>query len=163
MSNEPSGVLIIDKPGGWTSHDVVAKARGLTRIRQIGHAGTLDPMATGVLVLCVGKATRLLEYLVGQPKSYQAEITLGVATDTYDADGQAVAVQPVPELSPAALEAALDPFRGDIHQTPPAYSAIKRDGVAAYQRARRGEAVQLEPRPVTIYRSCRSTARCANG
>lgn len=151
MTSETSGVLIIDKPSGWTSHDVVAKARGLTHIRQIGHAGTLDPMATGVLVLCVGKATRLLEYLTGQPKSYQAVITLGVATDTYDADGQVTATLPVPALSTADLEQALATFRGEIMQVPPAYSAIKRDGVASYTRARRGEDVQLEPRPVTIY------------
>ncbi|MCB0227795.1 MAG: tRNA pseudouridine(55) synthase TruB, partial [Anaerolineae bacterium] len=91
--DSPAGVLIIDKPAGWTSHDVVAKTRGLTRIRQIGHAGTLDPMATGVLVLCLGKATRLLEYLTGQPKSYQAEITLGTATDTYDAEGDVTATR----------------------------------------------------------------------
>ncbi len=150
-TDSPSGVLIIDKAGGWTSHDVVAKTRGLTRIRQIGHAGTLDPMATGVLVLCLGKATRLLEYLIGQPKSYRAEITLGTATDTYDAEGEATATLPVPALTTADLENALAPFRGEIMQVPPAYSAIKRDGVASYTRARRGEEVQLEPRPVTIY------------
>lgn len=149
--NNTDGVLIIDKPGDWTSHDVVAKTRGLTRIRQIGHAGTLDPMATGVLVLCIGKATRLLEYLIGQPKSYQAEITLGSATDTYDAEGEVTARRPVPDLTTDDLEQALVPFRGEIMQVPPAYSAIKRDGVASYTRARRGEDVQLEPRPVTIY------------
>ena len=149
--DSPAGVLIIDKPAGWTSHDVVAKTRGLTRIRQIGHAGTLDPMATGVLVLCLGKATRLLEYLTGQPKSYQAEITLGTATDTYDAEGDVTATRPIPTLTTDDLEQTLAPFRGEIMQTPPAYSAIKRDGVASYKRARRGEDVQLEPRPVTIY------------
>lgn len=151
MSSEVAGVLVIDKPGGWTSHDVVARVRGLTRIRQIGHAGTLDPMATGVLVLCVGKATRLLEYLTGQPKTYQAAVTLGVATDTHDAEGEVTAVCPVPELAADDLQEALAHFRGDIMQIPPAYSAIKRDGVASYKRARRGEAVQLEPRPVTFY------------
>lgn len=147
----PCGVLVIDKPGGWTSHDVVAKTRGLTRIRQIGHAGTLDPMATGVLVLCLGKATRLLEYLTGQQKSYRAEITLGTSTDTYDAEGETTATRPVPVLTTADLGKALAPFRGEIMQTPPAYSAIKRDGVASYTRARRGEEVRLEPRPVTVY------------
>lgn len=151
MTSEAAGVLVIDKPGGWTSHDVVAKTRGLTRIRQIGHAGTLDPMATGVLVLCIGKATRLLEYLTGQPKSYRAEITLGTATETYDAEGEVSATRPVPPLTTGEIDQALMPFRGDILQVPPAYSAIKRDGVASYKRARRGEDVQLEPRPVTIY------------
>ena len=91
MSVPPlGGVLVIDKPAGWTSHDVVAKTRGLTAIRQIGHSGTLDPMATGVLVLCLGKATRLLEYLTGLPKTYEAGITLGSATDTYDATGTVI-------------------------------------------------------------------------
>ncbi|MCB0199154.1 MAG: tRNA pseudouridine(55) synthase TruB [Anaerolineae bacterium] len=151
MSSDAAGVLVIDKPGGWTSHDVVAKTRGLTRIRQIGHAGTLDPMATGVLVLCVGKATRLLEYLTGQPKSYRAEITLGITTNTYDAEGEVTETRPVPTLTAEDVDQALAPFRGDILQVPPAYSAIKRDGVASYKRARRGEDVQLAPRPVTIY------------
>lgn len=151
MTSAAAGVLVIDKPGGWTSHDVVAKARGLTRIRQIGHAGTLDPMATGVLVLCIGKATRLLEYLTGQPKSYRAEITLGTTTETYDAEGEISATHPVPPLTTGDIEQALALFRGDILQVPPAYSAIKRDGVASYKRARRGEDVQLEPRPLTIY------------
>lgn len=151
MTTETAGVLIIDKPQGWTSHDVVARARRLTGIRQIGHAGTLDPMATGVLVLCLGKATRLLEYLSGQEKAYRAGVTLGVETDTYDADGQVAFTRPVPELSRAALDETLNQFRGAILQVPPAYSAIKRDGVASYQRARRGETVQLEPRPATIF------------
>lgn len=145
------GVLIIDKPAGWTSHDVIAKARGLTRIRQIGHSGTLDPMATGVLVLCLGKATRLLEYLTGLPKTYLASITLGIATDTYDATGQPTRSVPPPRLSAETLEQALESFRGEILQRPPAYSAIKRDGVPQYKRARRGEEVTIEPRPVTIY------------
>ena len=152
MSEHPlGGVLVIDKPAGWTSHDVVAKTRGLTGIRQIGHSGTLDPMATGVLVLCLGKATRLLEYVTGLPKTYLAGITLGVATDTYDATGKVIAQRPLPELTAEALEQSIDSFRGEIMQTPPAYSAIKREGVAQYKRARRGEEVVLEPRPVTVY------------
>ena len=152
MSVPPlGGVLVIDKPAGWTSHDVVAKARGLTGIRQIGHSGTLDPMATGVLVLCLGKATRLLEYLTGLPKTYLAGITLGSATDTYDATGTVIFQHPLPELTLEALERALDAFRGEIMQTPPAYSAIKRNGEAQYKRARRGETVELDPRPVTVY------------
>ena len=152
MSVPPlGGVLVIDKPAGWTSHDVVAKARGLTGIRQIGHSGTLDPMATGVLVLCLGKATRLLEYLTGLSKTYQAGVTLGTATDTYDATGTIISRHPLPELTAEALEQTMDGFRGEIMQTPPAYSAIKRNGEAQYKRARRGEAVELDPRPVTVY------------
>lgn len=147
----PSGVLVVDKPAGWTSHDVVAKVRNLTRIRQIGHSGTLDPMATGVLVLCLGKATRLLEYLIGQPKTYLASITLGAATDTYDATGTVTSQQLIPKLTPGDLEKALNGFRGAIMQTPPAYSAIKRDGIPQYQRARRGEDVVLSPRPVIVH------------
>ena len=152
MSVPPlGGVLVIDKPAGWTSHDVVAKTRGLTAIRQIGHSGTLDPMATGVLVLCLGKATRLLEYLTGLPKTYEAGITLGTATDTYDATGTVIDQHPLPELTAEALEQTMDAFRGEIMQTPPAYSAIKRNGEAQYKRARRGEEVVLDPRPVTVY------------
>jgi tRNA pseudouridine55 synthase len=141
----------VDKPAGWTSHDVVGKVRRLAGLRQVGHAGTLDPMATGVLLLCLGRATRLLEYLAGQPKTYLAEVTLGAATDTYDAEGEITVRQPVPLLTQEQIDAALDAFRGEIMQRPPAYSALKRDGVALYKRARAGEAVEVEPRPVTVY------------
>lgn len=146
-----SGVLNIDKPAGWTSHDVVARVRRLTGVRRVGHAGTLDPMATGVLVVCLGRATRLIEYLMGQPKTYWAEITLGQTTDTYDATGQVTAELPVPPLDRAALEKALNAFRGEIMQRPPAFAAIKRNGEPLYKRARRGETVEVEPRPITIY------------
>jgi tRNA pseudouridine55 synthase len=145
------GVLVVDKPAGWTSHDVVGRVRRLAGLRQVGHAGTLDPMATGVLLLCVGRATRLLEYLTDLPKTYLAEVTLGAATDTYDAEGEVTARQPVPVLSQEQIDAALDAFRGAIMQRPPAYSALKRDGVALYKRARAGEQVEIEPRPVTVY------------
>lgn len=145
------GVLNVDKPAGWTSHDVVGRVRRLAGLRQVGHAGTLDPMATGVLVLCLGRATRLLEYLSGQPKTYLAEITLGAATDTYDAEGEVTDRQPVPPLTLAQITQALDAFRGPIMQRPPAYSALKRDGVALYKRARAGEQIEVEPRPVTVY------------
>jgi tRNA pseudouridine55 synthase len=108
-------------------------------------------MATGVLVLCLGRATRLLEYLTGQPKTYLAEVALGAATDTYDAEGEIVDRRPVPALTHEQLDAALDAFNGEIMQRPPAYSALKRDGIALYKRARAGEAVEVEPRPVTVY------------
>ena len=216
------GVLNVDKPAGWTSHDVVARVRRLAGLRQVGHAGTLDPMATGVLVLCLGRATRLLEFITGQPKSYLAEVTLGVVTDTYDAEGEVVSRfgwardwksladstkppqrlgmemesqgsdwesladstkppqrlgmemesqgsdwesladstkppqrlgvgEEAPVVSVAQVERALDAFRGAIMQRPPAFSALKRDGVPLYQRARAGEAVEVEPRPVMVY------------
>ncbi len=145
------GLLIIDKDAGWTSHDVVARVRRLIRQRQVGHAGTLDPMATGVLVLCLGQATRLAEYLQGHVKRYQATIRLGEATDTYDAEGQIIARCPVPPLSEEMLLAHLRPFQGTITQRPPAYSALKVAGVPAHRRVRRGEAIVLSPRQVVIY------------
>lgn len=145
------GVLNVDKPAGWTSHDVVGRVRRLAGLRQVGHAGTLDPMATGVLLLCLGRATRLLEYITGQPKTYLAEVTLGVATNTYDAEGEVVSRQPAPALTREQIDRALDAFRGAIMQRPPAFSALKRDGVPLYQRARAGEDVVAEPRPVTVY------------
>ena len=145
------GVLTVDKPAGWTSHDVVNRVRRLAGLRQVGHAGTLDPMATGVLVVCLGRATRLLEYLTGQPKIYLAEVTLGVATNTYDAEGDIVSSQPAPALSAAQIEQALTPLRGQIMQRPPAFSALKRDGVPLYQRARAGETLEIAPRPAMVY------------
>lgn len=145
------GVLNIDKPLGVTSHDVVNRVRRTLGLRRVGHAGTLDPLATGVLVLCVGRATRLLEYVVGQPKQYVATLRLGQTTDTYDAEGDIVAERAV-AVSDAALAAALDQFRGEIEQVPPIYSAIKRDGQPLYKLARKGMAVEAPPaRPITIY------------
>ncbi len=164
------GLLIVDKPGeslaaapgetsarppaarGYSSHDIVQQVRRWSGQRRIGHTGTLDPMASGVLVLCLGRATRLVEYYQGHDKQYDAEIALGAATDTYDAAGVVTAAAPVPPLSRDELEQILAQFRGDILQTPPAYSAIKQQGEALYAKARRGEAVQAEPRPVSIRR-----------
>lgn len=144
------GVLNIDKPGGITSHDVVGRVRRLGKLRRVGHAGTLDPLATGVLIVCLARATRLVEYVMGQPKTYTAVIRLGQTTDTYDAEGSVMQERPYPtEIAP--ILAILPPFRGDIWQTPPAYSAIKQGGQPVYKRARQGEAVILQPRPVTIY------------
>ena len=146
------GVLNIDKPLGLTSHDVVARVRRHGRLRRVGHAGTLDPLATGVLVVCLGRATRLVEYLVGQPKTYETVVRLGETTNTYDAEGEVTAVLPVPTgLTTAVLEPILDRFRGHIQQIPPMYSAIKKDGQPLYKMARRGESIEIPPRPVTIY------------
>ena len=142
------GILNINKPSGWTSHGVVARVRRLASERRIGHAGTLDPLAEGVLVLLLGRCTRLADHVQSQPKTYVATIALGSATSTDDAEGSVVATAPVP---PFDLDAALLRFTGDILQTPPAFSALKVAGQRAYALARRGEAVPLEARPVTIY------------
>ncbi len=145
------GILNIDKPAGWTSHDVVGKVRRLLGQKSVGHAGTLDPLATGVLLVCVGQATRVSEYLMAGRKVYRAVVQLGIETDTYDVEGTIVAKRDVPELSHEDLIAAMMRFTGRIEQTPPAYSAIKQDGVPAYRKARRGEMVTIQPRQVTIH------------
>ena len=155
MKRRPSqwhGVLVIDKPAGMTSHDVVARVRRLTGERRVGHAGTLDPMATGVLPVCVGQATRLVEYLSAADKSYLAEIVLGVHTDTDDLEGAILGTAPPPALSAAEVRRVLTGFEGEQVQTPPAYAAIKVGGRKLYDLARAGQAVAVPPRSVTIYR-----------
>ncbi|MCC7355269.1 MAG: tRNA pseudouridine(55) synthase TruB [Anaerolineae bacterium] len=146
-----AGILNLDKPKGWTSHDVVAQVRRLTGERRAGHAGTLDPLATGVLLVCLGAATRLAEYLQATQKTYRATVRLGQTTTTGDAEGEITAARPVPPLTVADLEEVLAAFRGPIVQRPPAHSAIKQDGVPLYRRARRGEVVEAPPRTITIY------------
>lgn len=146
------GLLVVDKPQGWTSHDVVARARGLAGTRKVGHAGTLDPMATGVLVLGVGRATRLLAYVVGADKEYTATIRLGEATTTDDAEGELVARTDAGGVTPEQVAAGVAALTGDIQQVPSAVSAIKVDGQRAYARVRAGEDVTLAARPVTISR-----------
>lgn len=148
----PTGMLFVDKPDGVTSHDVVAIARRALGERKVGHAGTLDPMATGLLILGVGSATRLLTYLVGLDKTYRATIRLGAATTTDDAEGETVRTADASGITADALEAALAPLRGAIDQAPSAVSAIKVDGRRAYDRVRAGEDVQLPPRRVTVHR-----------
>jgi tRNA pseudouridine55 synthase len=145
-----SGILNVDKPLSWTSFDVVRFVRGHSRQKRVGHAGTLDPAASGVLPLLVGQATRLTEYLVDTTKEYVAEVELGVVTDTYDAEGEVVARADASSVSEAAVRDALEAFRGEIMQAPPVYSAIKREGVPLYKRARRGEDVRAEPRRVRV-------------
>ena len=147
-----AGVLIVDKPAGWTSFDVVAFVRRRSGVRRVGHAGTLDPLATGVLPVCIGQATRFIEYLVDSTKTYVADVTLGVETNTYDAEGEVLQRRDTSGVTEAGIEAALERFRGEIEQTPPAYSAIKRDGVPLYKLARRGEEVTVEPRRVRVDR-----------
>jgi tRNA pseudouridine55 synthase len=146
-----SGILLVDKPQGVTSHDVVARARRLLSTRKVGHAGTLDPMATGLLLLGVDSATRLLTYLVGLDKEYTATIRLGVATDTDDAEGEVVATRVASGVTDAAITAGIGELTGAIVQVPSTFSAIKVDGRRAYDRARSGEQVQLSARPVTIH------------
>ncbi len=150
MASTTTGVLNIDKPAGMTSHDVVARVRRLTGIRRVGHAGTLDPLATGVLLVCVGPATRIVEYLQRGRKVYETTVRLGQETDTYDADGEVVAERPVPDFSLTEIDEALNVFRGEITQTPPAYSAIKQNGQPLYKLARAGVAVDVPTRQVTI-------------
>lgn len=145
-----NGILILNKPSGWTSFDVVAKVRRLTQVQRVGHTGTLDPLATGVLVICLGHATRLIEYMIGHDKSYRATIRLGVETDTYDATGQITDAHPV-DVSEPELRETLKTFAGDIGQVPPMYSAVKRGGKKLYDLARKGVEVAREPRAVTIY------------
>lgn len=146
------GVLNIDKPSGLTSHDVVGRVRYISHTRRVGHTGTLDPLATGVLVVCLGRATRLVEYVTGQPKTYLATIHLGQETNTYDAEGEIVAERALPTAVPLAdIESHLTAFQGQIAQRPPLYSAIKKDGQPLYKLARQGKEITLEPRQVTVY------------
>ena len=146
------GVLNINKPSGMTSHDVVQKVRWVLKEKRIGHTGTLDPMATGVLVLCVGKATRIAQYLEAGEKEYRATMRLGVTTDTLDAEGRVLETKTYAAPDERKLLDAIQGYTGSIMQRPPAYSAIKRAGVPSYKLAREGKAEPLAPRPVTIYR-----------
>lgn len=144
------GVLALDKPTGVTSHDVVQQLRRLSGQRRIGHTGTLDPLATGLLLLCFGRSTRFVEYLMDRPKEYVATIRLGQATDSYDADGAVVAEYPV-DVTRSNIERALASFRGTIQQEAPIYSAIKRGGTPLYKLARRGQDVERPSRQVTFH------------
>ncbi|MFV2016992.1 tRNA pseudouridine(55) synthase TruB [Micromonospora sp. LOL_023] len=146
------GLIVVDKPAGMTSHDVVARLRRLARTRRVGHGGTLDPMATGVLVVAVNRATRLLTYIIGARKSYAATIRLGVSTVTDDAEGEVTARTPATGITPEQIRAGLAALTGEIDQIPSAVSAIKINGQRAYKRVRAGEDVTLPARRVTISR-----------
>lgn len=146
------GLVVVDKPAGWSSHDVVARNRRLYRTKKVGHAGTLDPMATGVLVLGIGRGTKLLTFLVGADKAYTATIRLGQATITDDAEGEITSVGEVAGIERAALDDAVARLTGDIQQVPSSVSAIKIKGERSYARVRAGEEVELEARPVTVSR-----------
>ncbi len=145
------GVLVVDKPRGMTSHDVVARVRRAAGLRRVGHTGTLDPSATGVLVVCLGRATRLVQFLQDAPKTYAARMVLGVTTDSQDADGEVVATRLAAHVDEQALCEAMTAFQGTIEQVPPMVSALKVDGVRLHERARRGEVVERQPRAVTVH------------
>jgi len=145
-----AGFLLVDKPSGWTSHDVVAKVRNLLGIKKVGHAGTLDPMATGLLVLGLGRATRLLRFVQEAEKEYEARAQFGVATDSLDADGAVLTRDPM-DVGEDDVQAAMGRFRGPIMQVPPMVSARKVEGRRLYELAREGQEVERESRPVTIY------------
>ncbi len=147
-----SGILLLDKPQGLSSNQALQKVRHLFAARKAGHTGSLDPMATGLLPVCFGEATKIAGYLLGSRKAYDAQLRLGTTTDSDDADGATRLTRPVPMFSDAMIEAAMAPLRGHIVQTPPAYSAIKQAGVPLYKRARRGEDVQVPSREVDVYR-----------
>nr|WP_232827301.1 tRNA pseudouridine(55) synthase TruB [Jiangella endophytica] len=149
---DPDGLVVVDKPGGWTSHDVVARIRRLAGTRRVGHAGTLDPMATGVLVVGVGKATKLLGHLALTAKEYDATIRLGAATVTDDAEGEVTATADASAVTDAAIAAGVAALTGPIQQVPSAVSAVKIDGVRSYHRVRSGENVELPPRDVVVSR-----------
>jgi tRNA pseudouridine55 synthase len=151
-TTQPQRRMSRDVPALLTSHDVVGRVRRLSGQRRIGHTGTLDPMASGILVLCLGAATRLVEYYQGETKQYYAEVLLGCATDTYDALGVITDTAAVRDMDPAYIEQTLTQFRGAITQQPPAYSAIKQGGEALYRKARRGEVVTVPSRAITIFR-----------
>ncbi len=153
MTSQPpkSGILTIDKPRGLTSHDVIQAVRRAARVRRVGHAGTLDPLATGVLVVCLGSATRVIEEIQAAEKHYRTRVRLGIETSTHDAEGEAVESRDPSGLTRKRVEEALDAFRGEILQKPPMYSALKHEGKRLYELARAGIDVEREPRPVTVH------------
>jgi tRNA pseudouridine55 synthase len=149
-SFEEGKVILIDKPYEWTSFDVVRKIRNLIRIKKVGHAGTLDPLATGLLIVCTGKFTKKINDYMAQEKEYIGTITLGAVTPTYDLESEPVNFKPFEHVTQEQLKQIASSFTGEIMQTPPIHSAIKKDGKRVYELARRGIDVKLEPRPVTI-------------
>lgn len=152
MSTEPiTGVLLVDKGQDMTSHDVVAVARRTLDTKKIGHCGTLDPMATGLLILVVGKATKIQDLLMSEDKEYTGSLQFGVTTNTQDAEGEVEEEKEVPAFSDEEIKAAFDEFKGDFYQTPPMVSAIKKDGVPLYKLARQGKEVKRDPRFVHVY------------
>jgi len=151
-SATPDGVLLVDKAAGMTSHDVVALVRRRLQIRKVGHCGTLDPLATGLLLLTLGRGTKIQDLLMAEDKEYSGTMMLGVITSTQDKDGEEIERREVPPLEEKTIRSAFEKFRGDFYQTPPMVSAIKQGGVPLYKLARQGKTVEREPRLVHIYR-----------
>jgi len=145
------GVLLIDKAPGMTSHDVVAITRRVLNTRKVGHCGTLDPLATGLLIITIGRGTKIQDLLMSEDKEYVGTIRLGQTTGSQDADGQIMEEKPVPALTRGEIDAAFNQFQGDFYQTPPMVSAIKKDGVPLYKLARQGKTIEREPRLVHVY------------
>jgi tRNA pseudouridine55 synthase len=152
LTATPDGVLLVDKAEGMTSHDVVALVRRKLEIKKVGHCGTLDPIATGLLLLTLGRGTKIQDLLMSEDKEYVGTLTLGASTSTQDREGEIVEERPVPALSENDVRAAFDKFRGDFYQMPPMVSAIKHGGVPLYKLARQGKVVEREPRLVHVYR-----------
>lgn len=149
--NEFNGILLIDKPSGWTSHDVVAKLRGILHTRRVGHAGTLDPLATGLLVILVGNACKASQYLMSQGKIYEGALRLGRVTNTQDSDGEILEENPVPaDITPEKISDAMRSMLGDQYQTPPMFSAVKINGQPLYKLARKGQEAEREPRFIRV-------------
>src|SRR5438552_4746514 len=148
----PDGVLLVDKAEGMTSHDVVALVRRQLGIRKVGHCGTLDPIATGLLLLTIGRGTKVQDLLMSEDKEYVGTLTLGTTTSTQDRQGEIVEAKPVPQLSESAIRAAFEKFRGDFYQIPPMVSAKQHARVPLYKLARQGKVVEREPRLVHVYR-----------
>lgn len=149
-AKELDGILLVDKPTDHTSHDVVARLRGKLKLKRIGHAGTLDPMATGLLIMLVGKATSASQYLMSLDKEYEGTVEFGKVTNTQDAEGEVMETRPVPPLTEADVRAAIAGFLGDQYQLPPMFSAVKIDGVPLYKSARKGEEIVREPRFIRV-------------
>jgi tRNA pseudouridine55 synthase len=152
LTATPDGVLLVDKAAGMTSHDVVALVRRRLQIKKVGHCGTLDPLATGLLLLTLGRGTKIQDLLMSEDKDYAGTLMLGATTDTQDAEGKIVEERPVPELNESNVRAAFEKFRGDFYQMPPMVSAIKHGGIPLYKLARQGKVVEREPRLVHVYR-----------
>lgn len=150
-STSLDGVLLVDKAPGMTSHDVVAIVRRRLNTKKVGHCGTLDPLATGLLIIVLGRGTKIQDLLMAEDKEYIGTMTLGVTTDSQDADGQVVETKPVPEYPREQIDAAFGKFQGDFYQLPPMVSAIKKEGVPLYKLARQGKTVEREPRFVHVY------------
>ncbi len=148
---ETDGVLLVDKAQGMTSHDVVAITRRALNTKKVGHCGTLDPLATGLLLITVGRGTKIQDLLMSEDKEYVGTMRLGEVTDSQDADGQVIETHPIPDLGPGQIESAFAKYKGDFYQTPPMVSAIKKDGVPLYKLARQGKQVEREPRFVRVY------------